>query len=318
MTDPRSHAARYLGPDDRRAWRILIEIAVVYAVVLSATTLALARATPLAIFLLPLLSAAQVRAFMVHHDLCHGSFFASARLNRLVAPWIGALASTSPSVWSREHERHHRDSNKLDRPQDGQTAPWTVATYLAAPAWQRLLYRCACSRLVLLGLLPVAYFFGFMRLRARLGENLAFGAFALLLALSGAWRAFLLAMLPAAAFGFLVFHAQHSFAAVRRWRSADWDPVRNALEGSSLLLLPRLGPLGGLLRWALYSVEYHHVHHLHPGIPGWRLRACHEEGGALFAAVPRVALGQAWRDLRFALYDEERGLVAFSELGASG
>lgn len=309
------HLHRYTAPNDPRAVWELLQTLAVYAGALAALPWAFAsfRATsglPAAAWLGAslasglALSGAQVRAFLVHHDLAHGSLFSSPRWNRFIAPLWGTLASTSPSVWQREHNRHHRDSNNLDRAQDGQTASWTTGQYHAAPKWQRWAYWLVNQRPVLFVLIPPLYFLGFMRVRARWFENLAFAAFIALLASTGRLGAFTVALLPASVFGFFAFHAQHTFEGVVRRREADCDFVENGLKGSSFLQTPRWPFIGRFLSWSLYSVEYHHVHHLSPGIPAWRLRACHDEGARFFVVTPRVTYAQALRATRYTLYDE--------------
>jgi omega-6 fatty acid desaturase (delta-12 desaturase) len=321
----REHVARYAHADDRAAWRALASTFVAYAVALSAATIlvralrasadwphrvALGLASALAV---SALAGAMFRAFMLHHDLCHGGFFSSRALGRFMAPLAGTLVSTSPSVWNREHNRHHRDSNNLDRPQDGQTASWTVDAYERAPRWQRWLYFVANQPLVLFVVVPPLYFLGFMRVRARVHENVLFLAFALALYFTGAWLPFALALFPAASLGFLVFHATHTFEGVVRRRGSSWDFVDNALHGSSLLVVPGRGLLGAWLRWALFSCQYHHVHHLHPGVPAYRLEPCHREGGALFDRVRRVTMTDALRATRYTLFDESSAsLVTFA------
>jgi omega-6 fatty acid desaturase (delta-12 desaturase) len=94
--------------------------------------------------------------------------------------------------------------------------------------------------------------------------------------------------------------------------TSTWDHFENGLRGSTLLVTPRVPFLGWLLDWGLYGVEYHHVHHLHPRLPAWRQRACHEAGARFFADVPRITLGGAMRATSLTLYDEARGqLVRF-------
>jgi len=331
LKDPAFHAAldahldRYAGHDDARALRELAETVAVYALALWALPLAFEASVTatswtralafgaLAGLAYVVLAGAQVRAFLVHHDLTHGSFFSSRRWNRVVAPVVGALVSTSPSVWQREHDRHHKDSNNLDRNQDGQTASWTVAQYEAAPAWQRWAYWLVNQRPVLFVVVPPLYFLGFMRALARWWENLVFAAFVALLWWTERLGAFAAVILPATMFGFLVFHAQHTFEGVVKRRSADYDFVENGLVGSSLLVVPRWPLVGRFLDWCLFFVEYHHVHHLRPGLPAWRLKRCHDDGGALFSATPRVTLGEAVRATRYTLFDEAaNALVTFA------
>ncbi|MEW5738532.1 MAG: fatty acid desaturase [Myxococcota bacterium] len=320
-----AHLDRYAGGDDGRAVRELLETVAVYALALWALPVAFeasrsASSWPAALTFGAVtavaffgLAGAQVRAFMVHHDLTHGSFFSSRKWNRALAPIVGALVSTSPSVWQREHDRHHRDSNNLDKSQDGQTASWTVAQYEAAPAWQRWAYWLVNQRPVLFGLAPPLYFLGFMRVRARWYENAVFGLFVALLWWTERLGAFAAVILPSTIFGFLVFHAQHTFDGVVKRRGAAYDFVENGLVGSSLLVVPRWPVVGRFLDWCLFSVEYHHVHHLRPGLAAWKLKRCHEEGGALFDVTPRVTLGAALSTTRYTLYDEAAAkLVTFA------
>ena len=247
-----------------------------------------------------------MRAFLVHHDLCHRSLLSRPGANAAWAPCVGALVSTTPSVWSREHDRHHKDSNNLDRAQDGQTASWTVGQYLAAPAWQRWVYWALHHRPVLFGVLPALYFFGFMRVRARWHENAVFAAWLGLLWWAGWLEVWFATVLPAATLGFLIFHAQHTFEGAYRRREAAWDFVENGLYGSSWLQLPSRGAWGLVVRFFTYNIGYHHVHHLHPRIAGYALERAHHDRADLFAAAPRVTLGDAVRTMHWALYDEAR------------
>lgn len=147
----RKHVTRYAQPSTRLAVRSLSTTLAVYASSLALMPLLAERAAAgpwpqralwAAAWVTALLTLAgtQVRAFMLHHDMCHGAFTSSRRVDRWLAIFVGALVSTSPSVWRREHNRHHRDSNNLDCERDGQTASWTVQRYRAAPRWQRVLY----------------------------------------------------------------------------------------------------------------------------------------------------------------------------------
>lgn len=313
-----AHLSQHLVRDDVSGWAVVGSTVAVYLGGLALATLGLSglRQEPLlggaALVLgVAIVALSQVRAFLVHHDLCHGALFRTAGLRRALAPVVGALASTSPSVWSREHNRHHKDSNKLDRPQDGQTASWTVEQYLQAPAWQRWAYYLLNQRPLLFLVIPPLYFLGFMRVRARLHENLVFALF-----MTGLWAThtisvFFWALLPATWFGFLLFHAQHTFEGVYRRRSEQWDFFDNGMLGSSVLVLPDRR----LLRWFLYGVGCHALHHLSPAVPGYQLERCLAERPELYTAAPRVRIADALAATQYTLYDEAAGrLVSFAGL----
>lgn len=252
-------------------------------------------------------AATLVKLFMIHHDLMHGAFFASRWANRAAALLVGTLCSTSPSVWRREHDRHHAHSNDLDEPQDGQTAPWTVEQYLAAPRGQRFAYWLLNRRGVLFTVAPLGYFLGFMRVKARWYENLAALAMWAGLYRAGLVVAYLVPLAVGTIFGFVMFHAQHTFAGTYRRRHADWDYFDSGMLGASFFVVPSAPLLTPVVRFFLHGVEYHHVHHLNPRIAGYAIRRCHDEGGALFDACPRVTPASVIRSLGWSLYDEAAG-----------
>ena len=49
-------------------------------------------------------------------------------------------------------------------------------------------------------------------------------------------------------------------------------------------------------RYFTGAIEYHHIHHLSPLVPMYRLPECHDNAGDLFKNVPRVTLldGARW------------------------
>ena len=72
-----------------------------------------------------------------------------------------------------------------------------------------------------------------------------------------------------------------------------------ALKGSSLLRLP------GILRWFTGNIGFHHIHHLNPRIPNYRLARCHEDNAALHVA-PVVTVWSGLKATLLCLWDEER------------
>ena len=321
----KAHLAAFATPDDRRAVLEIALTVLAYGAFLALSTLCFrafsletspSRWAYLAGSVVSGIGLAllQVRAFLVHHDLCHQALFTSRRLNQVLAPLLGTLASTSSSVWRREHDRHHRDSNNLDRAQDGQTAAWTVAQYEHAKPWQRWAYWMVNQRLVLFGLVPPLYFLGFMRVAARWYENVLFALFFALLWWTGTLATFFAVLLPATMYGFLIFHAQHTGPTLVRRHTAEYDFFENGLKGSTWLVMPRVPLLAPFIDWCLYGVQFHHVHHLHPSMPAWRQRACHEAGSEFFTQTPPLTLGEAVKATRLTLYDEaSERLVSFSE-----
>jgi omega-6 fatty acid desaturase (delta-12 desaturase) len=130
-----------------------------------------------------------------------------------------------------------------------------------------------------------------------LGLSLGFGAMAAVQ---------LPVMVVASIVGVWLFSVQHRFERTRWDRDADWRYETAALAGSSYLRLP------GVLRWFTGNIGFHHVHHAHPGIPNYRLRACHEATPALHVA-PVLSLWQGLTAWRYALWHEAEGrMVPFA------
>jgi len=112
----------------------------------------------------------------------------------------------------------------------------------------------------------------------------------------------------AATAGVWLFYIQHQFQGVYWARHDAWDPWRVVMEGASYYQLPKL------LQWFTGNIGFHHVHHMRPGIPNYRLQECYEAIPELQAVQP-LTLRHSLGSLRFNLYDESRRrLVSFRSL----
>lgn len=250
---------------------------------------------------------ASIKLFLLQHDGGHGCAWRGRRGNAFFALLAGVPANITPSVWKADHDRHHAHSNDLDHPQDGQTAALTVAELDALHPILRWGYALVTSLPVFYTFGPPFLFFVRMRALARPHENLAQALW-----FFGLWKAdllwlHLLAFWPVGAFGFLVFHAQHTFDGVYKARGPDHDRFVNGMLGSSLLVFPWFGPMDPAVRYLLHGVSNHHIHHLNTAIPGHRLDACQLASGDRFDATPRVTLGDALRTAHYSVYDEASG-----------
>ena len=69
-----------------------------------------------------------------------------------------------------------------------------------------------------------------------------------------------------------------------------------------------------LLQWFTGNIGYHHIHHLSPRIPNYRLQKCHE-ASPIFQQVKPLSLRASLKSLSYRLYDEERRqMVGYSDL----
>jgi len=123
------------------------------------------------------------------------------------------------------------------------------------------------------------------------------------------WQTYLLIQLPiiwmAGTAGVFLFYIQHQFDGVYWARRQEWDALQAAMAGSSFYNLP------AVLRWFSGSIGYHHVHHLGPRIPNYRLKRCYDAIPALQAKVP-LTIRQSISAIRLKIWDEQRRqLIAF-------
>ena len=139
--------------------------------------------------------------------------------------------------------------------------------------------------------------------------NLLIIGVVLIAAQSIGWRTYLLIQLPvtwiAGAAGIWLFYVQHQFDGVYWARKGEWDALRAAMEGSSFYKLP------AVLRWFSASIGYHHMHHLGPRIPNYRLKECYDAVPALQAGEP-LTIRKSLTAIRLKVWDEKRKkLVGF-------
>jgi omega-6 fatty acid desaturase (delta-12 desaturase) len=277
--------------------------------------LALVLALPAAGFL--------VRTFILMHDCAHGSLFASRAANDTVGFVTGVLTLTPFAQWRRDHALHHASSGDLDRRGHGDVPTLTVREYVAKSPRAQLGYRILRHPALLLLGGPFHLALG-QRVR---GKSTATGPqqtasvratnIAIAIVVGAAfffvgWRSVVVAYLVpyyvAAMAGVWLFYVQHQFEDAYWTTHSDWSYLEAALRGSSHL---KLSPV---LRWFTGSIGLHHVHHVAPRIPNYRLQRCHDDN-ELFQQSPIVTLRSGTAALRLALWDEDRGrLIRFRDV----
>jgi omega-6 fatty acid desaturase (delta-12 desaturase) len=290
---------------------------------ISAIHVALPWSTVVAVVLALPTAGLLVRTFIVMHDCAHGSYFASRAMNDAVGFITGVLTMTPFLQWRRDHALHHASSGDLDRRGHGDIPTLTVREYRAKSARARLGYRIVRHPLTLLLGGPIHLLLG-QRLRGRSratrsmqvasvwSTNIAMAALLTVAFITVGWKSVLFAYaLPyylAAMAGVWLFYVQHQFEDAYWTPHNEWNYVEAALRGSSHLRLP------ALLQWFTGSIGLHHVHHVAPRIPNYRLQSCHD-ASELFAQSPVITLRSGMTALRLALWDEDRQrLVRFRDI----
>lgn len=264
-----------------------------------------------------------VRTFIIMHDCSHGSFLPWPKINDAVGFVTGILTLTPYAQWRREHALHHASSGDLDRRGNGDVTTITVREYLALSRWSRFRYRLFRNPAVLLGLGPL-HMIVLQRFRMRSKAtgsvqlwnvwmtNIAIAGLITTLILAAGAKSLLLIYLPAyyiaTMAGVWLFYVQHQFEDAYWESHENWDYATAAVQGSSHLRLPRV------LQWFTGSIGLHHVHHLGPRIPNYRLQRAHDEN-PIFHKAPVMTIKQGVRALRLTLYDEQqRQMIRFRDL----
>ncbi|MBK7711659.1 MAG: fatty acid desaturase [Bacteroidales bacterium] len=263
-----------------------------------------------------------VRTFIIFHDCGHGSFFKSAKLNRIVGIVTGFVVFTPFHKWTHDHKVHHQTVGNLDKRGIGDVKTLTVEEYSSLGRWQKLGYRLYRNPFFLFGIAPILLFtiqHRFTKKTMTFREkmyvhmtNLALITAVTLLIMAIGWKTYLLIQLPilyiATVHGVWLFYVQHQYRHVKWTESEGWDYKTIALNGSSLFKLPRL------LNWFTGSIGYHHIHHLSPLIPNYNLVRCHKEN-AIFQEVKPLTFFSAFESLFLRLWDEKRQmLIRFNEV----
>lgn len=262
------------------------------------------------------------RIFIIFHDCCHYSFFKSRKANDLLGTITGIITIFPYRKWQHSHSVHHATSSNLDKRGVGDIWLLTVDEYLNASLWTKISYRVYRNPFTLLIIGPIYSFLlknRFNRRGARAKErmntyitNLSITAIVTLFCVTIGWENFLLVQGPifliSGAAGVWLFYVQHTFEDSYFEPDERWEYVKAAVEGSSFYKLPKI------LQWFTGSIGFHHVHHLSPRVPNYKLEEAHINTEPL-QNVPTITLATSLSCLKFRLWDEDgKKFVTFQHL----
>jgi len=319
--DWRKMVAKYQSPEAGRSlWQLansLIPYILLWAVMYWSLSisywLTLLLAVPAAGFL--------VRLFIIFHDCGHGSFFRSQKASDVVGFITGVLTFTPYYQWRHDHALHHATAGDLDRRGVGDVMTLTVKEYLAAPWWKKAGYRIMRSPWILFTVGATLNFVIFQRFSHRSGgkretmsvvwTNLALAGLITGLSLLVGFKEYVMIQLPitmlSCSLGVWLFYVQHNYDGTYWVRHEQWDFALAGFNGSSFYKLPRL------LNWFTGNIGFHHIHHLSPKIPNYKLEQCHRENPAL--QVPPLTIMRSLKSLWYRFWDEDmRRMVGIEAL----
>lgn len=219
-----------------------------------------------------------VRGFILYHDHMHNALLRRSRFARALFWWYGILVLTPPKVWRQTHNYHHAHNSKIVGSHVGSYPILTVEMYEKATPLQRMMYRFTRHPLnIALGYLTVFAYGMCVSPFLRRPKGNWDSAFALVVHIAlvatlvhffgwdVAFFGLILPLIVACMLGGYLFYAQHNFEDMVVQPRHTWSFSRAALECSSYM------ELGPVLRWFTGNIGYHHVHHLNPRIPFYRL-----------------------------------------------
>jgi omega-6 fatty acid desaturase (delta-12 desaturase) len=217
----------------------------------------------------------------------------------------GTLVLTPPRVWRETHNYHHAHTAQLVGSHVGSFPTVSMPMWQRMSRLQRIRYRAARHPLTIASAYLTVFLYGMCLapiLRnprknwdsalAILVHGALTGALLRFAGLSAYFYCLLLPLAIAHALGAYLFYAQHNFSDAQIQPRESWRYTRAALLSSSYM------PMGVVMRWFTGNIGFHHVHHLNPSIPFYRLPET-------MAAVPALqhpgvtTLG--WRDIRTCL-----------------
>jgi len=257
-----------------------------------------------------------VRIFIILHDCGHYSYFKSKKANTIVGYISGYILLMPFAEFRHSHSIHHATNGNLDKRGIGDVWTMTVKEYLASGKLKRFVYRGFRSPYVFLLIGPLIQFLYFNRFPTASSKkkqkiNIYLTDIVILSSLIAAYYTvglinYILVMAPlifiAQDIGILLFFIQHQFEHVYWADSKHWDVVKASLLGSSFYKLPKV------LQWITGNIMFHHVHHLRPGIPNYKLNQCFNEVPELRDIKP-VKLFEGFRGLSHKLWDEDNEML---------
>ena len=319
--------APFQAPSVGKAVVQLASTVLPYFAILAAMYLSLYLSVWLTLLLVVPAAGLVVRIFIIQHDCGHDSFFRSHRANELLGRFCSLITLTPFANWRRQHANHHAVWNNLDRRSEGAdiySTCLTVAEYNAMSPFRRWIYRAVRHPLIAQLALPPLVFIVLYRVpfdtpagwrRERMSVYATDAAVAVILGvmiyLLGVWPVVLVQvpiMVVASIIGVWIFSVQHRFEQVQWLRQSKWDAATAAMRGSSYLRLPRI------LQWFTGNIGFHHLHHLAPRVPNYRLAECHTSCPEISSLASTLSFWQALRAPHFVLWDEGKGqMVRFAD-----
>lgn len=270
-------AAKEFASESRaRSWFHVVETLAVMGGLLAATAYAPAwwMKLPLAV----LAGFVAVRMFILYHDFQHFAILRGSTLASVIMGIYGVYVLTPPNVWRQTHNYHHAHTAKIVGSHVGSYLMVTTDIWEKMSAKERLVYKAYRHPLTVFFAYFTVFFYGmcissFLRQKRKNWDSLVAvlvhaGAAVVIPWQFGFEAYFFVWLLPifvATMVGAYLFYAQHNYEDIHVQPRESWEYTRAALESSSFM------EMNPVMHWLTGNIGYHHVHHLNPTIPFYRL-----------------------------------------------
>ena len=219
-----------------------------------------------------------VRTFIIYHDYVHGTILRKSKFAKVLFSVYGLYVLAPINVWKSTHNYHHRNNGKFFKPSIGSYPLYSKKKFERSSRKEKISYLFIRH--------PLVMFFGYLftfiygmclypfisNPKKYFDSFLSFLLHSLYIFLLYYYfdfnRVILVVILPhfiSCALGAYLFYAQHNFPDAKYKNDKEWSYEFSALESSSYLKMNKV------MEWITGNIGYHHIHHLNPSIPFYRL-----------------------------------------------
>jgi acyl-lipid omega-6 desaturase (Delta-12 desaturase) len=256
-----------------------------------------------------------VRMFVIYHDYQHHAILQKSKLAKLLMKAFGIYILAPQTIWKRSHDHHHAHNSKLTITGIGSYPTISKEKFIKLAPDEKKLY--------LLNRHPLTIIFGYFTLffywlnvksfiqspskhldsLVAIILHLGIGFYIYhYFGLTSFGIGWFLPFFVAFGVGSYLFYSQHNFPNAQFRENQDWTYDNAALTSTSFMEMPTL------LHWITGDIGYHHVHHLNPRIPFYRLRETMESMPELQQATKTSFCPfEIWRCFQLKLWDAEKG-----------
>ncbi len=225
-----------------------------------------------------LISAFISRSFIIYHDYAHGTILRKSKLAKAIYFIYGIYVLAPINVWKRTHDYHHRNIGKFFKPSIGSYPLFSKEKFNSCSKKEKRNYLFVRHPLVILFGYLFTFLFGmcidpfinnprkhYDSLCSLIFHFLYMGTIFYFLDFQHVLFIVLIPHFISSALGAYLFYAQHNFPGAKYKNKDSWDYEFSALESSSYMKMNKI------MQWVTGNIGFHHIHHLNPSIPFYRL-----------------------------------------------